>query len=163
MKNRFRILAATILLVLAGFAAWDAFIPSRAQAQQPVGMGAPSSFFAMTNLSSLIASNATTTINTGQFPLRGTGVALLPSFAGSNSGTANITFNFQVSADGTNWSTISPFSIVAPMNGTAGVIVYTNWGAPALNNVRWMRLGSWQNAHTANCFLTNILVSTFNN
>jgi hypothetical protein len=112
---------------------------------------------------SVIVTNATApTINSPAVALyRGRGLAIMPTFIGTNAGTANVILAFNVSADGTNWSTTTPFSYTLPMNGTTAVIGYTNFPSTLLDNVAYLRLAYISNAHTANITVSNVTWSVF--
>jgi hypothetical protein len=110
-----------------------------------------------------IGASSTSNINAGvAFVRKDRGLALLPSFAGNNAGSAALTFTFDVSADGTNYSTTPGITVAFAMNGTTGVRGYTNFPPTQLNNVRTIRLRSIQNAHTASLFITNLTYSYHN-
>jgi hypothetical protein len=76
------------------------------------------------------------------------GLAIMPEFKILSASTANLTFTFDVSRDGTNWSTTGPFVWVIAANGTTLVRGYTNLPPTALDNINWIRLTSVANAAT---------------
>jgi len=111
----------------------------------------------------VVGASSTSNITTTAVTVRqGSGIAILPLFAGTNAGTAVLTLHFEVSADGTNFTTTTPLKALAAQNGTTGVLSYTNFPPDLLNNVRAIRLAKVQNAHTAQLFLTNVVVSHSN-
>lgn len=76
------------------------------------------------------------------------GLAVLPAITGLDESAANVTFGFNVSADGTNYTTTAPLTCVVALNGTNAVVGWKQFDPLVLNNVRWIRLGSIVNAAT---------------
>lgn len=77
---------------------------------------------------------------------RGLGVlaSLTPAAA-----TNQVTLNFQVSNDATNWAAATPFSLTANLTAaTTNYIVFTNFPATGFNNVTYWRLGTFVAANT---------------
>jgi hypothetical protein len=111
----------------------------------------------------LINGSVTSNINTSAISVRqAKGLAFLPLLAGTNASTAAVTFVFDVSVDGTNFTTSSPLAFAVAMNGTTAVRGYTNFSSTLLDNVSHLRLRSIQNAHTASVFVTNAVWSVKN-
>lgn len=130
------------------------FIGPSAQAQSPKW----GSWTTNTTIS--VASSNTLSINSApQYVRKTQGMAIMPAFAGTNTGTANVAFTFAVSPDGTNYNSTSDFTLTVAMNGTNAIIGYTNWPALYLDNVRYIRLKSIYNYHTNNVFVSNIWYS----
>lgn len=108
------------------------------------------------NVPAIITTGATSNVLDDITVYKGRGLSILPHFAGTNAGTANVTFRFEVSADGTNFTTTGPLQLIVAMNGATGVRGWTNWSAATLDNIRAVRLASIANAHTASIFPTNV-------
>jgi len=98
------------------------------------------------------AESAQTTITSDRFVPNGvTGFGVVPTFSGAGAGTAAVTLLFQVSADGTNWTTTFPISATFAANGTNTVRGYFNVDATGTNgpaNARYLRLGAVSNTNT---------------
>lgn len=133
---------------------------SQALAQTPAGMGNPAFVQTLALPANAIAPGNPPLFLPGQSTVIALtprkGVALLASVATTNAGTGPVLFVFDLSADGTNYTTGQPITFAAPLNGTAGVIAFTNIGGPALDNVRFMRLTTISNLHSATAFVTNL-------
>lgn len=136
---------------------WLLPFTARAQSQ-------PLKFGIITNQPALILGSMTSNVNSGTFYVReGKGVAILAKFAGTNAATVNtLTVKFDVSHDNTNWSTLTPLTLSAAINGTAQVIAFTNFTPLLLDNVRFMRVKSIQNGDTNAMFVSNLTYSYFN-
>lgn len=107
---------------------------------------------AVTN--SILPSAAETT--TAVIDLRGNrNVAVDARFQGDGSGTANATFAFVPSLNGTTFETTKVYALVAPANGTTAVHVMTNWDFGAYG---YLKLAFVTNAH-ATVTLTNVAVT----
>jgi len=118
----------------------------------------------LTAVPALVAATTLVSTNSSMIPLRkDAGVAILPKIVGTNAGTANVVFTFSVSPDGTLWSTTGPLTYTLAMNGTNPVVGYKNFTLTDVNNVRYMRLSSITNAHSANILITSITWSYFRN
>lgn len=130
-------------------------LPAQAQVT-PVTVGT------FTNVPTIIATAGVSNVNALVQLRQGRGISILPSFAGTNSGAANLRLEFDVSADGTNFTTTSPFVLTFAMNGTTGVIPWTNIPPSLLDNVAYLRLTKMTNAHTASLFITNVTYSIRN-
>ncbi len=95
-------------------------------------------------------SNTTTTASTvgnvdaSPFRLRAhTGLAISPSFTLlSTAGAGTFTFGWNISVDGTNWTTTLPLTLALACNGTNTVTGYTNVPGSWLDNARYIRLDS---------------------
>lgn len=109
-----------------------------------------------TNVPTVITTAGVSNVNSQVLLVQDRGIAILPHFAGTNAGTANLRFTFELSADGTNWTTTTPLSFNVPMNGSTGVRFYTNFTSSQLGNVKWLRLAQITNAHTESLFVTNV-------
>ena len=82
----------------------------------------------------------------------------------SGTGTAGVTFSFNVSADGETWTTTTPFASPATAaNGTNSVVSFFNFSptdSTELRNIRYIRLGTVQNANTPSTLTIESLQST---
>lgn len=111
-----------------------------------------------------VSPNTTATIAGAAVKVRGNqGIAVLPQYNLTGAGTGNVTFYFQASADGTNWTTVSPWSYILPASGTSTVRgyinlapVYSTSASPALNNVRFIRLNTVSNDTANTGSVTNL-------
>lgn len=86
---------------------------------------------------------------------KGQGVAFQAQFAATNAASVNVGFQFVVSVDGTNYNNLLTWWHVAALNGTAGVVTYTNFPPAAIANASKIKLTQITNAHTSTVFLTN--------
>lgn len=155
IKKQFRALAM-IVLFIAGMAALMA--PERAGAQV-----APTTWSTITNLPTQVLGAMTTNLNTGIIEVRkGRGLAVSPYFACTNASGSNVVLNFQVSIDGTNYTTLSGLSYTLPNSGTTAVRGFTNFPATVLDNVRFVRVGTIQNVHLSTLFVSNVMWSVSN-
>lgn len=119
----------------------------------------PRNITTLTLTATTAAANATTVITSQAIEIKpGAGFAVIPSFKLAGAGTDNITFNFQVSADGTTWTTTTPFTYTEAANGTTSVVGYKNFGpASGADNVLYVRLASVTNASaTQACTINSI-------
>ena len=117
----------------------------------------------LTNIPGVIAASFSSNVNSGIFPLyKGRGFSAFAKTAGTNAalipGVTN-TITFDVSFDGTNWSTASPLALVSVFNGTTNVIAWTNFPPTLVDNVRYGRVRTIYNGHTNSLFVSNIWVS----
>ena len=120
-----------------------------------------------------ILTNGAITLTTGQIsntaaiskPItvrQGKGLAILPMLAGSGASTSPTWFFFDVTADGTNWTTTQPLSFSVNANGTTLQRGYNLFAYTALDNVRQIRLAQATNATAVTIGVTNIVVSYSN-
>lgn len=93
---------------------------------------------------------------------QGKGIAFLPLVVGTNTATANAVFKFNVTADGTNYTTTFPIQGTVALNGTTPARGYILIPNTSLDNVRAIRLDSITNAHTASIIITNVVASYSN-
>ena len=142
------ILAASLMLAVA--LAW--LLPAAAQ----VAPFAPRTG-TFDSLAAVSTNSATLTVNsTGVTVYPDRGMAVFPSFTGLGAGTSNLTFAFDVSYDGTVWSTTGPLSYTVAMNGTNPVVGYFLIPKTSLDNVKKIRLKSIANANASNATLTSV-------
>jgi hypothetical protein len=157
-KPLFRFLAAAFLLL-----ALICLMAPPVVAQQNLTTFRPRTNV-FTSVPSSVAASSTATVASeavGVWP--GRGLAVFPYFAGTNASTANVILAFNVSYDGTNWSTTTPILLTNVMNGTTAVRGYHHIPASSLDNVRAIRLQTIQNAHNASLFVTNVVWSLYPN
>jgi hypothetical protein len=131
---------------------------------------APATETALTTSTNYVASSSTgsTTIITSQAfsPDSLTGFAVVPNVTLSG-GTANVTFNFEPSLDGSNYATITaPLSYVMPVSGTSANTGFYNF-APSIsgsssNNIPYWRLSSVVVGGTGSLTINALTVSKTN-
>ena len=109
-----------------------------------------------------VTNGTTLTIASNAVPVqRGRGMAILPLFvmAGADAGT--LTFKWNVSYNGTNWTTTTPLVMTSTCNGTTAVMDYTNFLADRLDNVRFIRLAAITGSTGAVATVSNVAWSVF--
>lgn len=145
--------------------AFSALAMTAAESQAQV---TPKTVTALTLSDTSIALSATEVVTSQAFTINPrSGFAVIPTFVCAASGTSNVTFNFEVSVDGTNWTTMKPFSAAIAATGTTPVTGFYNFPANVAGtgaaNIAWVRLGSVQNANSGGAItLTSILISRDN-
>ena len=112
-----------------------------------------------------VSAAATGTITSPALPVRGSeGLGFVGTFKLSGTGTSNVTFKFDVSTDGENWTTNQPFSSGAiAANGTTSVRAYWNFSptdSTELRNIQYIRLATVQNENTPSTLTIQSLQST---
>lgn len=119
----------------------------------------------LTLSASTVATSTTATITSDAFMLKpGSGFAVIPNFQLSGADTANVTFSFAVSTDGTTWTTTTPFTYAVASTGATPVIGYKNFGvADGADNVLYVRLASVTNASSTRTVTINSIKVTRNN
>jgi hypothetical protein len=162
MKKYFSILTAAVLMLFS-FSAKAQFITT------------PVLLTAITNLSGVISStnvfvigavNAASVTNiaspaTNAGPRLvsippGQGVGFFTTLGTTNLGTAhNVTFIFETTVDGTNFTTGTNFSYALALNGMTRVAGFTNINATTLNNARGIRIRQIFNDNTNVTYITN--------
>ncbi len=118
----------------------------------------------LTNASVTITNETTRTFNGAgiSLPANNDGIAISPVMVTTNSAAVDaITFTFEVSIDGTNYCTLTPFTYSPKLNGTTTVIGYTNWGKPLLANAKYIRLKSIATAAGTNTLTVSALEYSF--
>ena len=114
-----------------------------------------------------VAISTTGIITSQAFTIKpGSGFAIVPNFVLNGADTANITFNFVVSLDGTTWTTVTPFTYAVASNGTTPVIGFQNFAADVnggANNILYCRLASIANASATRIVTINSITVTRNN
>lgn len=154
-------LAAVVLLAVMGL---GPMVPS-AEAQVT-----PTQFGTFTNLPTVMSNanasgGAVTTSNVTSIitvPQR-KALNLWALFNTSGAGTSNMVWQFQVSPDGTNYTTTTPHQLVAYANGTTSVFHWTNIPASALEGVLTLKCSAMVNHSTnRNVYPTNLFYSWAN-
>jgi hypothetical protein len=117
---------------------------------------------------SSIATSATEVSTSEAFTIKAdSGFAILVSFQLSGADTANVTFSFAVSIDGTTWSTTTPYTYTVAATGTTPVIGFCNFpphvAGNGANNIRYARLASITNASSTRTVAVNYVKVTRNN
>lgn len=100
---------------------------------------------------SVVVTNATTrTLTSTAVNVRPRGgIAIVPQFACSGvDTTGTIVCKFDVSVDGSTWSTTGPLSTTTTLNGTNTVIAYYVIAETSLSHAQKIRLRSIQNTGT---------------
>ncbi len=122
----------------------------------------PPRFGNFDNVPALVTTDATSNVVSSAVTLfPGRGLAVMPHFAGTNTATTNVIFDFEVTYDGTNWSTVTAVTLTNALNGTTAVRGYHAIPPDTLDNVKAIRLQSIENRHSASVFITNVTWSVF--
>lgn len=121
-----------------------------------------STLWVTTNYPVAIATVVTATVtNANAVPLfRGRGVGIWALVGTTNASGSNVVVNLDVSSDSTNW-TSGWTSWTFANQGTAGVPVFTNILADKLDNIKFVRVTSVVNVHSATLWVTNLAFSIF--
>ncbi len=140
MKSLFTLIILTLFAALAS-------PPAHAQEN-------PFKVTALTPSTNSVSTNSTATVTTPAIQVRGSeGIGFVAKFKLGAADTNNVVFKYDVSADGTTWTTTQPYSSGnIPANGTNSVVqffTFTPTTSPPLRNVKYIRLGTVQNANTA--------------
>ncbi len=145
MKHLFSLLAAVALVLIA-------FTPA-ASAQVT-----PNQSDTISQAASVTVTNATTlTISSNRIDVvAGRGIAFLTAYTGAGAATDNLTFKFNVSHDGTTWTTSTPITATQALNGTNAVVGYFIIPPTSLDHVNYLRLASIANAATNNATITSV-------
>lgn len=155
MKSTFKAFIAAALLLVA-----VVLLTPSSQAQSAFPSSGVDRGSWTTNAVLTLTNAQTVTYNSAALYVRkNQGLAIMPWIASSDAANGAVTFTFDVSADGTNYTTSTPFTYAPTLNGTTSVIGYTNWSSTILNNVRYIRLRSIANAHTNTIYCTNLYYS----
>lgn len=112
-----------------------------------------------------VAASTTSAITSGTQTVRGSeGIGYVVKFKLSGTGVADVTFKFDVSTDGTNWTTNQPFtSGTIAATGTTSVRAYFKFSpedSTELRNIQFIRLATVQNANTPSTLTIESLQST---
>lgn len=147
-----RILYSTILL--AGLFLLAMPVPPVTAQVTPTDYGN----FTGTGVSNLFANLTTYTVTSDRVELRNArSFAVIPFLAGVAAATNQAVINYQVSADGTNYSTSSGLSsTVSFSNNTNIVAPYTLFNLSTLDGMRFIRIGTITTASTNT--VTNIRI-----
>jgi hypothetical protein len=128
----------------------------------------PRNVTVLTLSASTVGTSTTTAITSQAFSIKpGSGFAIVPNFVLSGSDTANITFNFAVSIDGTTWTTVTPFTYTVAATGATPVIGFYNFPAGVsgggADNILYARLATVQNASSSRTLTINSITVTRDN
>jgi hypothetical protein len=117
----------------------------------------------MTNGTAMLTNAQTLTVAAKPFTLRqGCGLSVLPYFTGTNTSTADTVFRFEVTADGTSYTTTGPLRVTNSLNSATGVRGVRFLSRNDLDNIRAVKLVSIQNYHTNSIYVTNCVLSQSN-
>jgi len=121
----------------------------------------------LTTSTNAVAASTTAAVTTPAIEVRGDqGVGFVTKFNVDGPSTGNVTFHYNVSADGTNWTTTKPLNSGAiAANGTNSVTAYYNFGptdSAELRNIRYIKLSEVQNAATNAVSLQSLWSTKFN-
>ena len=120
---------------------------------------APTVIGTFTNVPTTMPATTASNVNSVvEIPTSG-GLSLAPLIGATNAATANMGFYFQLTADGTNYSTTFPLNMQVALNGTTGVRGWTNVPQSLLVGARKIRLAYVTNGHSAPAFITNVTYS----
>jgi len=127
----------------------------------------PFTVTSLTTSTNAVAASTTAAVTTPAIQVRGSdGLAFLAKFVLDGPSTGNVTFHYNVSADGTNWTTTKPLNSGAiAANGTNAVTAYWNFSptdSAELRNVKYLKLSEVQNAATNAVTLQNLWSSSYN-
>mgnify|MGYP001585627233 CR=1 FL=1 len=87
------------------------------------------------------------------------GLAVLPAFSADAADTSTVTFAFDVSHDGSTWTTTGGITGTGTLNGTNAVRNLILLAPTALDNVKQVRLRSVQNGGTNTVTVTAVVGS----
>ena len=141
MKFSFKYLIAIVLLAVL-------FITTVQAQVTPTAIGS------LTNIPTYVEGTGVSNFTSVVAVQQGAGVALQGAFKGSGASTANTTFYFYASADGTNMTTYPFDTLVVPQNGATTVRWGKSFSAATLAGYKWIGLGAISNAH-ASVIITN--------
>lgn len=123
-----------------------------------VAQVSPTTTGTLTSVTTGVASNDVVTVTSSSVNVpQGRALAFVPEFKLASAGTGNVIFTFQVSIDGTDWTTSAGLTHTVAANGTTTVRSLYLLDPTELNAVRYVRLAGINNAANA-VTLTNILV-----
>ena len=153
MKYRFSLLA--VLAIIVAF-----FAAPVAQAQNVVGLTSRYGTFYNnpTNFPLSITNGQTVTVtSTNKVQVwRGRGMAAFILGGGTNvNSMTNVQATWDISVDGTNWTTTHPFTMTTATTST-NFMDYTNFIPDKLDNARWVRLSTLFNNGTNTLVITNV-------
>lgn len=119
----------------------------------------------VTTSTTAVGAATTATVTSDTLSVRGSeGIGFMFVTKLSGTGTAGVTFAFDVSADGTTWTTNQPFTTGAvAATGTTSVVSFVNFSpddAIELRNIQYIRLSKVTNANTPSTLTIESLQST---
>ena len=102
-----------------------------------------------TPFTSNVAYNSTSNgVGTAVSVLQGQSLTIWPRIHCSTNSTATMTFSFNVSPDGSNWTTTLPIAVTATANGKSTVMTFSNVASSAIAGVKQIRLDQVINGDT---------------
>lgn len=117
----------------------------------------------LTNGVTMVTNSQELAVTTKPFTLRqGKGIAVMPTLAATNTTSAAVAFRFEVTADGTNWSTTGALWLTNALSSTTAVRGYHVVPPDKLDNVRQIKLVKVINGHTNSINVTNVVISVSN-
>lgn len=125
-----------------------AFLALVALAFHAVAQVTPTTFGSFTGQAATVATATTSSTASAAIEVpQGRGLAVLATIGGTAATTNGaVTFTFAVSADGTTYSTDTGLQLAITPTGTNVLTAYKNFPASTLDNVRYLRLASIENA-----------------
>jgi len=119
----------------------------------------------VTTSTSTVAANTTADVTSGTLSPRGSeGLGFVAKIKLSGTGVAGVVFGFDVSVDGTTWTTTQPFtSGTITATGTTSVVHFWNFSpydSTELRNVRYLRLTKVTNSNTPSTLTIESLKSS---
>lgn len=108
----------------------------------------PTTVGSFTGQAATVATSTTSTTTSAAIDVpQGRGLAVLCTIGGTAAATNGaVTFTFAVSADGTTYSTDTSLQLAITPTGTNVLTGYKNFPSSTLDNVRYLRIASIQNA-----------------
>ncbi len=132
--------------------------PSPAHAQI-----APTTTVAFSSVPGAMPASSTSNVISALMTVRqGKGLAILPYYKGGDVGAGNLILRFDVTADGTNWTTTKPLSCTNALNGTNVVRDCSQFTAAQLNGLQGIRMQTIENTATNAITVTNVVASVGN-
>ncbi len=117
----------------------------------------------LTNGVATVTNSQELAVTTKPFTLRqGKGIAVMPTLVATNTTSANVALRFEVTADGTNWSTTGALWLTNALSSTTPVRGYHVVPPDTLDNVRQIKLVKVINGHTNSINVTNVVISVSN-
>lgn len=111
--------------------------------------------------SSVLMTNSTATltdvyIQVTPSKLEKAGILIMPTFSAAGAGTSNVVFTFNLSPDGTTYSTTGPLTFTAVCNGTNSVTHWFNAFADELPNTQYIKLSTISTTQTNRVTVTSV-------
>jgi hypothetical protein len=143
-----------LLIALIGLAIWLALAPPA------LAQVASTTTVAFDNVPGAMPGSSTSNVISSPVTVhQGKGLAILPYYKGGDVGVGSLVLKFNLTADGTNWTTTTPLACTNALNGTNVVRDYSLFTPLQLDNVQAIRLQTIQNTATNAATVTNIVAS----